>query len=301
MIPPQGQNNIRITYQTGGGEQGNRAAETIVQLKSGIPYIDGVINYEPAQGGAPRESIDRLKARGSRVLRHRDRAVTAEDLADLAYAASTDVARVVTVSPTFDPYNLWIDPTLSGANTDQHEAVNAGRVGVIVAPNVAAARPTPSLGLLRQVRAYLQERRPATADVWVAGPEWVRVTVTTAVVPLSIEIADVVNARVRMALDRFLHPLTGGPQGQGWAFGRKPHRSDLLALVEAVEGVDYVRSLNVALEPESQELEDRLKDVLNQSLEQARQQPPAADLRSWLSRALVYSGQHQIALVLETA
>jgi predicted phage baseplate assembly protein len=299
MIPPQGQNNIRVTYHTGGGEQGNRAAATIVQLKSGIPYIDGVTNYEPAQGGAPREPIERLKARGPRVLRHRDRAVTAEDLADLAYAASADIARAVTVSPTFDPYNLWLDPKLPPAPTAEHEAVDAGRVGVIVVPNVDAARPTPSLGLLRQVEAHLRQRCPATADLWVAGPEWVRVMVTTSVVPASIDLADVVSARIRTALDHFLHPLTGGIQGQGWAFGRKPHRSDLMAIVEAVEGVDHVRALSVALEPESQELVDRLKAVLDQSLAQASQQPPAPDLRSWLDRALVYSGPHEITLVLE--
>jgi predicted phage baseplate assembly protein len=301
MIPPQGQNNIRITYHTGGGEAGNRAAETIVQLKSGIPYIDGVTNYEPAQGGAPREPIERLKARGSRVLRHRDRAVTAEDLSDLAYAASADVARAVTVSPTFDPTNLWLDPQLPAVPTDQHDEVDAGRIGLIIVPNLDTARPTPSLGLLRQVQMYLQQRCPATAELWVAGPEWVRVTVTTTVVPVSIEIADAVTAGIRTALERFLHPLTGGTQGQGWAFGRKPHRSDLIAIVEAVDGVDHVRSLQVALEPESPELSDRLKVALSQSLAQASQQPLAADLRSWLARALVYSGSHQISLVLEPA
>jgi len=37
-IPPRGQNNLRITYRTGGGEAGNRATGTIVALKSSIPY-----------------------------------------------------------------------------------------------------------------------------------------------------------------------------------------------------------------------------------------------------------------------
>ncbi|MCA9960385.1 MAG: hypothetical protein KC443_15190, partial [Anaerolineales bacterium] len=50
-IPPMGQNNIRFAkYQTGGGKSGNRDAETIVQLRSTFPYIDGVTNFEPATG-----------------------------------------------------------------------------------------------------------------------------------------------------------------------------------------------------------------------------------------------------------
>ncbi len=50
LIPPIGQNNIRMTYQAGGGEQGNQDAATIVELKSSVPYIDGVTNNQPAPG-----------------------------------------------------------------------------------------------------------------------------------------------------------------------------------------------------------------------------------------------------------
>jgi hypothetical protein len=300
LIPAQGQNNIRMTYRTGGGAQGNRAAGAIIQLKSGIPYIDGVTNYEPARGGAPREPIDRLKARGPAVLRHRDRAVTAQDLEDLAYEASVDVARVAAIVPTqFDPNNLWIDPK-NPIVGDKYRTTDAGRMGVIVAPNADAIRPTPSLRLLRQVQAYLQARCPAAADLWVAGPQWVGVTVTATVVAVSLGAAGTLADQVRIALERFLHPLTGGPQGQGWAFGRKPHQSDLFAVIEAVEGVDYVRSLSVEYTADSQDqsLASRLQAVLDhQSLAEASQ-PLAEDLQRWLDRALVYSGQHDITVAL---
>ena len=296
-IPPGGQNNLRISYRTGGGEAGNRATGTIVALKSGIPYIDAVTNLEPAQGGAPTEPLDRLTTRGPRVLRHRDRAVTADDLADLAFAASADVARVAAV-PTvdFDTINLWLDPN-APVPTDAHAQVAAGRVGVIVVPGSADRRPAPSLGLLRQVRAYLLARCPATTDLWVAGPEWIKVTVTATVVPRSFDDAESVGARVRAALDTFLHPLTGGPDGQGWAFARKPHRSELFAVVEAVAGVDHVRTLDIDAAPESATLADRLEVVLSRALAQTG---PASggELAQWLARALVYSGDHAVTVAL---
>ena len=55
MIPPQGQNNIRITYRTGGGEEGNLDTGTIVELKSGVPYLDSRCHQLRAEagGGAP--------------------------------------------------------------------------------------------------------------------------------------------------------------------------------------------------------------------------------------------------------
>jgi Baseplate J-like protein len=299
MVPPPGQNNVRVTYRTGGGEHGNRAAGTIVQLTSGVPFVEGVTNHEPSQGGAPREPIERLKARGPRVLRHRDRAITAQDLEDLAAAASPEVARAAAIVPTFNPYNLWLEP--QAPPTDEHGEADAGRMGVLVVPNATAARPTPTLGLLRQVRSYLEERCPATADLWVAGPEWIKVTVTATVVPTSLESADAVGDRVRTALDGFLHPLTGGPAGEGWAFGRTPHRSDLFSLVEAVEGVDHARSLEVTLEPETGDVDRRteLRALLRRPLREAGGQPELErDLRRWLDRALVYPGGHDIDVAL---
>jgi predicted phage baseplate assembly protein len=300
MIPPPGQNNIRVSYRTGGGEQGNRDAGTIVELKSAVPYIDGVANHEAAQGGAPREPIERLQARGPRVLRHRDRAIAAQDLEDLAAAASAEVARAAAIVPTFNPYNLWLDPQ-APVPTPEHAAADAGRVGIIVVPNATTARPTPSLGLLRTVQAHLQERCPPTADVWVAGPEWIAVTVHTTVAPTSVEDADAVRDRVNAALERFLHPLTGGPDGQGWAFGRKPHRSDLTALVEAVEGVDHIDSLAVSLRPETGDVDRRLAlgRLLQRPLTQPSDQPELErDLQRWLDRALVYSGRHDVGVTL---
>jgi len=44
-----------------------------------------------------------------------------------------------------------------------------------------------------------------------------------------------------------LHPLTGGPSGCGWALGQRPHQSDLYGLVDAVDGVDFVRGLSLSM------------------------------------------------------
>ena len=298
MLPPQGAGNIRITYRTGGGPGGNRDPGTVTQLRTALPGVDGVTNVEAAAGGAAREPIARISARGPRALRHRDRAVTGQDLEDLAYEASADVARARAITPfAFDPLDLWLDPAAPQV-LPKHTSTDAGQVGVIVVPGSTAVRPTPSLGLLRRVRAYLQARCPATGDLWVAGPEWMRVTVTTTVVPRPGIPADSVRAAVLRVLEGFLHPLTGGAEGSGWAFGRTPQRSDLFALVQAVAGVDHVPSLSVQHRPESVDLGDRLTQALNRPLEELRDQPVAVDLRRWLDRAIVYSGRHDVIMTL---
>src|SRR5439155_21185086 len=47
----------------------------------------------------------------------------------------------------------------------------------------------------------------------------------------------------REALERFLHPLHGGPDSTGWAFGRDVFLSELFAALEELPGVEHVRSL----------------------------------------------------------
>ena len=42
-----------------------------------------------------------------------------------------------------------------------------------------------------------------------------------------------------------MHPLTGGFDGLGWEFNRKPYRSDLYLLLESVAEVEYVHSLEI--------------------------------------------------------
>jgi predicted phage baseplate assembly protein len=296
-LPAIGLNNILISYATGGGSAGNRRAGEIIQVKAAIPYLDSATNAEPATGGADLEPVERTAERGPQLLRHRERAVTVQDVEDLAFAASPEVARAKALpAGPFEPLDLWLDAGQPA--TPAHLAVADGRVGVVVVPGDDTSRPTPSLGLIRLVQQHLLDRCPAGAGIWVAGPEWIRVTVTATAIPLWAEQADPVRGRLQAALDRYLHPLTGGPDGQGWAFGRKPHRSDLFAVAEAVQGVDHLRSLTVRYEPQSQNLGDRLTAALNRSLAGSGLEPLSPDLRRWLDRALVFSGEHRLTMTL---
>lgn len=259
-IPPRGVGNVRMaSYQTGGGSAGNRAAGTIVQLKTTVPYIDKLTNYEDASGGVDAESDAALLARAPLALRHGGRAVALDDYADLAHLASPEVARAKTV-----PLRRLQDDPLSSTAAP-------GAVSVIIVPNSAEAKPLPSSGLTAQVEDFLQTHSTPTATVVVVGPLYVRVDVSVEIGVVTLEGASEVEAAVQDTLSRFLHPLTGGRDGQGWDFGRQPYSSDLYAVISDVPGVDHIRALSIA------------------QVEQ-----PAGALAT--GRFLVYSGQHQITL-----
>jgi len=82
----------------------------------------------------------------------------------------------------------------------------------------------------------------------VVGPTYSWVSVAVQVVPASGSPADGVAAQCRQRIAEFLHPLTGGPDGRGWAPGRRPHRSDIYGLLDTVDGVDFVRGLSLSID-----------------------------------------------------
>ncbi|HMA23644.1 MAG TPA: putative baseplate assembly protein, partial [Gemmatimonadaceae bacterium] len=264
-IPPRGIGNVRMArYQTGGGAAGNRAAGTIVQLHNTVPYIERVANLEPAEGGVGAEPHASLVGRGPRALRHGGRAVALEDYEDLARLASPEVARAKTV-----PVRQLRDDPLGNADV-------AGAVSVIIVPQSADAKPLPSVGLIAQIEDDLRSVATPTASLAVVGPLYVRVDVTVEIALVSLDGARGVEDAVRDTLRAFLHPLTGGRQGAGWDFGRKPFLSDLYAVVSDVPGVDHVRQLSVT----------QVEDI------------PGA---SSTGRFLVYSGEHHITLTFAGA
>jgi hypothetical protein len=230
---PAGNDNVRAAvYRAGGGAAGNVAAGGIAQLLGGIPYVSGVSNPRAAEGGAEGETVEQIRIRGPQALRHRGRALTARDYESLAHEASPGVA-VARALPATHP---------SGRPAP-------GWVKLIIVPWGQEPQPQPSFGLRRQVQDFVQARAPAAiAGLFVTGPTYLPVGVAAVVAPVDLGQAGPVGVAVRQALEAFFHPLTGGPGGGGWPFGRAVYLSDVAAVLETLPGVDYVQELELLLE-----------------------------------------------------
>jgi hypothetical protein len=238
-IPPRGSAIRLAAYTTGGGTAGNQPLGTLTQLKTTVPYVVGATNWQAASGGVGAESFAALYARAPLLLRHGERAVTAEDYEDLARLASPAVARARCV-PLLDLAEDLLDSTRT-----------PGVVSVIIVPYSDTAQPRPSNELRRRVRDFLQERSLVGVDVAVVSPQYLAVEVDVTLVPTSLDVSHAVAQAVDDTLRRFLHPLTGGTDGQGWAFGRLPERSQLMAQIGAVPGVDHIRALTITAEADA--------------------------------------------------
>lgn len=235
-VPPIGKDNLLATYRAGGGSRGNVAAGLITTLRTTIPFVDSVLNPAAAGGGSDTELVESAIVRGPRSIRHRGRAVTAEDFEQLAHEASQSVARVKAL-PLFNDRGEY----------------ETNWVTVIIVPGSAEARPTPSPQLRYRVEQYLRERAAGSVtfpkQLKVSGPAYVEVAVGADIYAESIDLAPQVEAAAVAALEAFLHPLTGGYTQSGWEFGRLPCLSDFYGLLEAVEGMDHIENLRMTLSP----------------------------------------------------
>ncbi len=256
-----------LGLRTGAGNVDRGAA---VALAGPLPGGEGLVFSLPAAatGGTDRETVDAARLRLRRDKLTLWRAVNDADFEALAKATpGLRVARTWSLS----------GQSLSGLTPATPTA--SATVTVIVVPFSEAAKPVPSSGFLRTVRCHLDRHRLLTTQVRVVGPDYVEVGVEAGLVLQAGAGRDAVLARAAAALGVFLHPLQGGPAGEGWPFGRPVYLSEVYAALEAVAGVDAVERVAVSAGAGSGVSRDERGNLLIPST------------------SLVFSGAHRLTVV----
>lgn len=236
-VPPAGHTIRFAAYRHGGGIKGNVGTGTLVVLKSSLALVDSVANRAPAAGGADPEELEHAMLRVPRLLKTTNRAVTAEDYEFMAKQASPAVARAHCIQ------------LVSGGDG---AAVGPGLVHVYVVPALSEGelRVSPeSLALSPHVRqavhGFLEERRLLTTMLYISAPDYKLVTIELAAKASPGADPKALKEQIETALYRYLHPLFGGPAGQGWPFGRDLFLPEIYALVQRIPGVDYLEEIRL--------------------------------------------------------
>jgi uncharacterized phage protein gp47/JayE len=233
-VPPSGAAIQASLFRSGGGLAGNVAAGAITQLLGSVSGVQGVTNPRAAEGGADGETLEEFSVRAPQSIRNRDRAISLADYENLAYEASAGVA-VARAIP----------------RADANDRALPGWITLIIIPQSQEPRPTPSFGLRQEVQSYLEKRAPgdlaAAHAIRVIGPDYLPIDVTASLSPKDPTEAGTVEQAARAALEKFLHPLYGGPGRQGWDLGRNVYLSDIAAVLGDVDGVDFVEELAMSI------------------------------------------------------
>lgn len=239
-IPPRGSRIFMASYRTGGGVRGNVRAGTVNVLKTAVPYVTHVINRHPARNGSDGETLEQAVIRVPKLLRSRDRAVTPEDFETLTIQAGQGaVARARCLPATPDSAGTVRMLVIPQADvTPIHQ-------GVGLAPSALTVNDR----LEQQILAYLDERRLLGVRVTCEEPDYTGVSVQA---ELYLEAAfnhpegrEDVLRRLRVALYSLLNPLTGGPDGTGWPFGRPVYVADVIALFQSFPQIRQIGAVQL--------------------------------------------------------
>lgn len=211
---------VAVTGDRPTDEANGTAAGTDLALIDAIPFVASVeLGAAVADGATPESDADWLD-RG--VIRLRRLVTTLVHPSHFTSAAleEADVDRATTL----DNY----DPGQAGDPGD-----HAGHVTVaVLGANGAALSGARKLA----IEADLEEIALANLDVHVVDPTVTAVNVTATVVRTVTADSATVDAAVVAAVQAYLDPAS-------WPFAAVVRRNELIALIDGVEGVDYVDTL----------------------------------------------------------
>ncbi len=263
-VPPKGAHLRMREYRTGGGKRGNVAPRAVTVMKSSIPFVARVENRRAARGGVDGEDIENAKVRGPIRLRARGRAVTTEDYEQLAREAAPEVARVRAIA--------------AGDGAD------VGSVRVLVVPAAGSEHGrlrfeqlVPSPDMLQKITDRLEESRVIGTRALIEPPVYRGITVVAKIRARSRVNPTRLQEEALTALYAYLHPISGGPDGTGWPFGRPVSVGEIFSVLQGLPGTELV--------------EDARLFGADPVTGQRGQQTPRLELEP---HALVFSYEHQV-------
>lgn len=189
---------------------------------------------------APGAEIDAALREAVKELRKTEVAVTVADYDHLARRATRDnpVGRRVARAHCVPAHDLA---------RDDPARERPGHVSVVLIPE-RDQTPQDLDAMIDQVSRELEPRRLLTTRLHVVGPSFIWIAPEIELGLIGGADADAVKAAAIEALERFFSPVAGGgPNAEGWPFGRPVYLSEVYALLEdQVEGVDYVARVQIA-------------------------------------------------------
>jgi hypothetical protein len=206
-IPPAG-SVIHVTYRTGGGTQGNLAANKIATITDapGLSLVGAkVFNAAEATGGDERESIEHAVSHAPGVYRSFRRAVTPDDYTALALNFK-GVGKVRAEATHWNQVTLYVAPQGGGRKSDILEA---------------------------NLLAYFNDLRPLSTIIEVADVQYVKIYLSAR---LGID-SYYSRADIKKKVEKAVASLLAFDNVD---FGQRIYLSKFYEAIEAIDGVNFV-------------------------------------------------------------
>jgi hypothetical protein len=228
-IPPIGTDSIvAFTYKrTEPGAPGTTdvpansiTARAQLGLVSPVPTVEAAFAADQAAGGAPPEPVERVVRFGSARLRHRERAVTARDLEDLALQSSPKIAQARCI-------------------------VRPSYVKLVVV--MRGDSPGPNAAEVRELRRLLLPAAPpalgANQFLRIQGPDLRLLRAELNLAIADLDYSGEVARDAKQAIKNLFDVTTGGIAKNGWQLGESPRESDIAYVLSNVPRLEAIKKL----------------------------------------------------------
>ncbi len=253
--PPEGKTIRAVVLRYSGGADGNLPADSIKGLNANVAGVK-VRHQYPTWGGIEAESVADAEQRIAAFLRHRNRAVTEQDFAELARGNPLNPVARVEVKPGFHPGREFADVRNSVP----------GVVSLLLLPPAAGGGryPKPNAGLLSDVHHYVSERMLLGTELFVLSPQFIPVALTASFDVVDPNQSVALSREVERSIHDYLWPLApGGLAGQGWQMGRTVEASEIYTAVARVSGVRAIYGIQLfeAVDGQWREAQDNRVEI----------------------------------------
>ena len=229
-LPNQQSDYILVHYYIGGGTIGNVDRFQINRLHSSIPFVQAVSNPEPAGGGSNSEKLEEALERGPKLIKHRNRAVTAEDFEWLVREASQNVSKV---------------KCLSNYNSRMEKEVGTITIVILPESGVEGLQVFPELSL--KIEKYIMARTANTLafpeKIHVIKPAFLEISLHVTLVVEDLDMVVETELEAIQKINQFLDPLSGNDDGEGWEIGQRIHTSVFYSILKSIRHVHFVDKL----------------------------------------------------------
>lgn len=212
------------------GEKGNIKPGQGHRLKKTVGFVSVIENPDYFCGGSEEETFEMAALRTGARLRHQFRAVTPGDYERLVRENCRDVERVRCF-----------------AGYEEQGARQWGTVTVaVLLKNYLEGQPyfyRVREGLYEFFRDKVNSGMNEGQRLFITAPRFIRMDVKATLCVRDYTLVMPVQDRAGAALEKFLHPVTGGYEGSGWDMGILPEHGQIKNCLQHVPGVFYVKQL----------------------------------------------------------
>lgn len=195
-------------------------AGTELRVQSPLTFVDGAELATPLTGGTDEEGDDAFRARAMQYIATFTTTLVDPERFRAAALSRPEISRAVSIDNH--------DPAQPGVTAGGHITIAAlGPAGALLTSTQRTA-----------LQADLDAGAQADLGVHVVDPDITAINVTAEVMPKPGADASAVIAAVEVALEGYLSRLT-------WPWAAVVRHNELIALIDGVEGVDYVVDVTV--------------------------------------------------------